>query len=262
MFQYTYITTKGLRASNQDALLIQTARVQGREILFAAVCDGMGGLSCGEHASSYAVSEAAAWFSGQFAQLAEADADVLEIRSSLDDLLHRINDEINLAGERLGGMGTTYTSMLLDPQKNYLLAAHVGDTRLYRITDSEVSVLTTDHSVIAEELRRGILTEEAARTDSRQNQITNCLGAGETGRAYDYSILEPEDGCTYLLCSDGFRKLISADEIRQALAPSANSDADALKRSLTRLTDLNLSRQESDNITAAAVKFTKENSVG
>lgn len=262
MFQYTYVSTKGLRETNQDALLIQTARFQGREILFAAVCDGMGGLSCGEHASSYTVSEAAAWFSGQFARMTEANADVLEIRSSLDDMLHRINDEINLAGERLGDMGTTYTSMLLDPEKNILLAAHVGDTRLYRITDSEAEALTTDHSVIAEELHRGILTEESARTDSRQNQITNCIGAGETGRAYDFSILEPEDGCIYLLCTDGFRKLISADEIRQALAPSANPDTETLKRSLTYLTDLNLSRQESDNITAAAIKFTKENGVG
>lgn len=262
MFQYTYITTKGLRETNQDALLIQTARYQSREILFAAVCDGMGGLACGEHASAYAVSEAAAWFADTFARLAESDADVLEIQSSLDDLLHRINDEINLAGERLGDMGTTFTAMLLDPEKNILLSAHVGDTRLYRITDREAETLTTDHSVIAEELHRGILTEESARTDSRQNQITNCIGAGETGRAYDFSILEPEDGCIYLLCTDGFRKLISADEIRRALAPSANPDTETLKRSLTYLTDLNLSRQESDNITAAAIKFTKENGVG
>ena len=56
--------------------------------------------------------------------------------------------------------------------------------------------------------------------------------------------------------------MISADEIRQALAPSANPDTETLKRSLTYLTDLNLSRQESDNITAAAIKFTKENGVG
>ena len=262
MFQYTYITTKGMRKTNQDALLIQTAKCQGREILFAAVCDGMGGLSCGEHASAYTVSEAAAWFSGEFPKLAEAGADVLDIRVSLDDLLHRINDDINQAGEQLGEMGTTCTAVLLDPEKNYLLAAHVGDTRLYRITDQTAEVLTTDHSVIAEELRRGLLTEEKARTDSRQNQITNCIGAGETDRAYDYIILEPETDCTYLLCSDGFRKLISEEEIRQTLAPAGNPDADSLKRHLTQLTDLNLERQENDNITAVTVKYIKENSAG
>ena len=260
MFHYTYVTTKGMRKTNQDALLIQKAAFCGREILFAAVCDGMGGLSCGEHASAYTVSEAAAWFSAEFPAL--ADADVLDIRVSLDDFLHRINDDINTAGETLGDMGTTYTSLLLDPEKNYLLAAHVGDTRLYRITDSGSEVLTTDHSVIAEELRRGLLTEEKARTDTRQNQITNCIGAGETDRSYDYIILEPESDCTYLLCSDGFRKLISEDEIRQALAPSKNPDANALQKHLKELTDLNLERRESDNITAVAVKYTKENNVG
>lgn len=261
MFQYSYVTTKGRRNANQDALLIQTAQFQEREIFFAAVCDGMGGLSCGEHASSYTISEAASWFAGQFAQFVKADAGVLEIRSSLDDLLHRINDDLNLAGKQLGDLGTTFTSMLLDPLKNYLLVAHVGDTRLYRLSGSEAEVLTVDHSVIAEELHRGILTAESARTDSRQNQITNCIGAGLVERAYDYSILEPKDGCIYLLCSDGFRKLISEDEIRQVLAPSANADADALHHSLSYLTELNLSRQESDNITSAAVKFTKENGV-
>ena len=154
-------------------------------------------------------------------------------------------------------MGTTFTGLLIDPFLDSVMVAHVGDTRLYKIYEDRAEAVTSDHSVVAEEVRRGIISEESARFDSRQNQITNCIGAGETGRMYDYLMLKPETDCMYMLCSDGFRKMVTDDEIRQRLVPSGNPDSATIKANLDYLLDLNMKRNEGDNITALAIRYSK-----
>lgn len=258
MFKYSYFTTEGVKKINQDALLIKRAAFRGEEILFAVVCDGIGGLTGGENASSFVISGVSAWFENDYAALIKSGKSILDVRSSLDACLHRLNDDINSAAEDGMDMGTTYTSILIDPVMNKLLVAHVGDTRLYKLTDTAAEVITSDHSVVADEVRRGIITEEQAKFDSRQNQITNCIGAGETDRMYDYIVLEPETDCTYMLCSDGFRKMISKEEMYTRLGPSAAVDDKAIRENLSELVSLDLERNENDNITALAVRYIKE----
>lgn len=261
MFIYSYATTEGIvKKVNQDALMIKTARYVGNDILFAAVCDGIGGLSGGEDASSFAVSSVSEWFETVYPELLRQNCTILDVRKSLDRSLHRINDIINSRSSRKGSMGTTFTSVLIDPRLNAVMAAHVGDTRLYKIYEDRIAAVTSDHSVVAEEVRRGLISEEDARFDARQNQITNCIGAGETGRMYDYIIQKPETDCIYMICSDGFRKMVSDEEIHQQLLPSENTDELKLHSSLESLMKLNMERGESDNITALAVRFPSENS--
>lgn len=263
MFIYSYITTAGLvRKINQDALLIKTAAYKGREILYAAVSDGIGGYSGGETASSFVTEGVSRWFEQDYPALLKERKGVLAIRQSLDDMLHALNDDLNDSCSGGRKMGTTHTSMLIDPGLDIMLAAHVGDTRLYRIYEDRAEVITSDHSVVAEEVRRGIITEEAARHDRRQNQITNCIGAGEKNRIYDFIIEKPETDCTYLLCSDGFRKMPELSELIAALAPSVNGDADAMNRNLKHILDINYKRKENDNITAVAVRYKKEEQAG
>lgn len=259
MYNYSYVTTEGtVKKINQDALMIKTARCKDNEILFAAVCDGIGGLSGGEDASSYVIKEVSGWFERTYPCLIREQKNVLEIRQSLDDFLHLINDNINRACVNGRNMGTTFTSVLIDPRLDIVLVAHVGDTRLYKIYDDKSVVVTSDHSVVAEEVRRGIITEQEARFDKRQNQITNCIGAGETGRMYDFIIQKPEADCVYMLCSDGFRKMITDEEINEYLSPLANPDNDSINKNLTYLLGLNMQREEEDNITALAVRYIKK----
>ena len=259
MFIYSYVSTEGIvKKVNQDALMIKNAAFRGKDILFAAVCDGIGGLYGGEDASSCVIKTVSDWFEKDFAVLLKNGKGTLDIRASLDGCLHKVNDAINVECAKGREMGTTYTSMLLDTYNDVMLAAHAGDTRLYKIYDSDMEIVTADHSVVAEEVRRGLLSEEAARTDKRQNQITNCIGAGETGRMYDFIIQKPEKNCVYMLCSDGFRKMISGEEIQRTLSPASNPDQGTLDRSLRYLLDLNMKRMENDNITALAVIFKGE----
>lgn len=254
MFIYSYISTEGVvKKVNQDALLIKIAEFRKKEILFAAVCDGIGGLEGGEDASSCVIKVVSDWFETDYADLLKNGNSTLHVRTSLDDILHKVNDAINVECEKGRAMGTTFTSMLIDNYNNTLIVAHAGDTRLYKIHDSDIEVITADHSVVAEEVRRGLISEESARFDKRQNQITNCIGANTSGKLYDFIIQKPETDCVYMLCTDGFRKMVSSKEIHQKMLPSSNQDGDALKSSLQYLLNLNIERKESDNITALAV---------
>ena len=190
-----------------------------------------------------------------YPELLRQNCGILEARESLDRCLHRINDRINAHSDNSGSMGTTFTSVLIDPRTDAVMAAHVGDTRLYKIYEDRIITVTSDHSIVAEEVRRGLISEEDARFDPRQNQITNCIGAGETGRMYDFILQKPEEDCLYMICSDGFRKMVSSKEIHKRLLPSANTDKDKLKSNLEFLMKLNMKRRETDNISALAVRY-------
>ena len=235
--------------------MIKIAEYKGNEILFAAVCDGIGGLSGGEHASSFVISRTSAWFEKDYPELLRKGKGILDARKSLDSHLHDLNDIINAYSEKNGDTGTTFTALLIDPALDAVMVSHVGDTRLYKIYEDRIVAVTSDHSIVAEEVRRGLISEEDARFDSRQNQITNCIGAGETDRMYDFMIQKPEEECLYMLCSDGFRKMVSDEEIRKRLVPSENTSADILKKNLEYLMQLNMKRKEKDNITAVAVRY-------
>ncbi len=262
MYNFSYVTTEGIvKTVNQDALMIKIAKYKNHEILFSAVCDGMGGLYGGEKASSFVISGISEWFEREYPAIIRSGGSVLEIRQSLDECLHRLNDDIIDNTETGKAMGTTLTSLLIDPVLNITLTAHVGDTRLYKIFADRLEVVTMDHSVVAEEVRRGIISEEQARRDKRQNQITNCIGVASKNRIYDFIIQQPETDCVYMICSDGFRKMITEDEISIYLSPDINIDNSSLKSNLEHLLGLNIQRRESDNITALALKYTKETDI-
>jgi len=221
----------------------------------AAVCDGMGGLSEGEKASSYIVNKMSEWFSGSFAAMIKKKVSILDIRKDLDDYLHMINDRLNrYSAKKKVMLGTTLTAVIIMENENKTLTAHVGDTRAYRITDDEISTITHDHSVVGEEVIEGILTEESANNDDRQNQLTKCIGAEFDDISYDYLIQENEK-CCYLLCSDGFRKKISSSEIHEKIRPSMIRTQEDADRILRELTDLNIKREETDNITSLIIRI-------
>lgn len=256
-YVFSFVTTEGaVRKVNQDSLFINTAEFDGEEIFFAAVCDGVGGLSGGEKASAYVCKRMSEWFANDFAEHMRSRSSILKIRESMDDRLHELNSRINdYAASRSSDMATTFTSLLIIPQLRHILIAHVGDSRLYRITDGSIDILTSDHSVVGQEVRNGIITEEMAEKDPRQNQLTNCIGAGLEDTSYDFSIADYSEGECYMLCSDGFRKKISAEEIGKALCPSANRDEKAMTANLEKLKNKVIERGEKDNITALMVKL-------
>ena len=251
-----YCTDPGsIRRVNQDSLCIKSASAGDNEYILAAVCDGLGGLTDGETASAYIITELSGWFERALPLLLGEGRTVLQIRHSLDEFLHGAAGRINRYAEKTGRLpGTTMTLMLSLGCFGKIITAHVGDTRLYTVGESETELITSDHSVLFDEIRNGTLTEEEAANDSRQNQLTRCIGAGLDNIVFDYSILPARTDVTYLICSDGFRKKISRDEISEELRPGLITDDDTAEQKLRKLTDLCMERRENDNITAVAVK--------
>jgi protein phosphatase len=252
-----YCTDTGaIKRINQDSLCIKSAAMNGNEYILAAVCDGLGGLSDGETASAFVICTLSEWFEKRLPEMLKEEKNILQIRHDLDDTLHDASDRLNSYAERTGKtLGTTMTALIFLGNQGKIIAAHIGDSRAYMIKNGNAELLTTDHSVIFDEIRSGKLTEEEAAADTRQNQLTRCIGAGLEDVTFDYSILTAEYDTVYMICSDGFVKKITAGEIAAELDPDVITDDGTAERKLAHLTKLCIERDETDNISSLAIKL-------
>ncbi len=236
--------------TNQDSVLIKHAMADGKEILLAVVCDGMGGLSKGELASATVIRAFAKWFDEELPfELENVDLQVIGAKWSL--LLKELNAQILEYSKENGieGVGTTFSGILfIDDQ--YVIG-HVGDTRIYHI-GSSMTQLTTDQTFVAREISRGTMTLEQAKTDKRRNLLLQCIGASK--------VVEPQIICgktekgAYMLCSDGFRHEIPEAEIYESLNPINLMNKDAMHNNAKYLIEQNKSREEKDNISVLLIK--------
>jgi protein phosphatase len=107
-------------------------------------------------------------------------------------------------------MGTTLTGALVEGE--HLAVVSVGDSRAYRIRSGQLSQITADHSVVAEQERSGLLSREQARAHPQRNLLTSALGQEENPRIDVFrSDLSPGD--VVLLCSDGLHAALTDREI-------------------------------------------------
>jgi PPM family protein phosphatase len=189
------------------------------------VCDGMGGGNAGEIASAIAVKTI-------HAHLIEAaqQAD-LPLIGSLDTTVsapaNRLASAIRAANEAVhreswsrpdyAGMGTTVIATLL--REEVLSIAHVGDSRLYLVRNGTIQALTTDHSWVAEQLLKGIITEEEAKRSPQRNIVTKALGV-ESSVDVELAEVPVKSGDMLLLCSDGLTRGVHPNDILQVLSGS------------------------------------------
>lgn len=236
--------------TNQDSVLIKHAKADGKEILLAVICDGMGGLSKGELASATVIRAFAKWFDEELPyELDNVDLQVIGAKWSL--LLKELNAKILEYSRENGieGVGTTFSGIMFVGDQ-YIIG-HVGDTRVYHI-GTALHQLTTDQTFVAREISRGTLTLEQAKTDKRRNLLLQCVGASKT--------VEPQIICgkvekgAYMLCSDGFRHEISEAEIYESLNPINLMNKDAMHNNAKYLIEQVKKREEKDNISVLLIK--------
>jgi len=236
------------RERNEDNLLVN------KHYNLFVVADGMGGHLGGDIASSIAV--------------ATMDDVITSIEQSPDATIQRDDIEIKageyqaylryaikLAGKRifekadsdmsLHGMGTTVVSTLFRDGKAYI--ANVGDSRCYRIRNDEINQITKDHSLVAEQMRAGILSPDDARIQRFKNIITRSVGFQEEVDA-DVEIRVAKESDIYLLCSDGLSNMLSDEEIRDVII------SNEIEYACNRLIDLANERGGEDNITLILMK--------
>lgn len=239
-----------VKTTNQDSACILVAQTPRGQIAMALICDGMGGLEKGELASATVIRAFQDWFCRELPQqMAGFGWDTVQTA-----WLHQIkvlNRTISDYGKFYGfSLGTTVTAMLLY-QDAYLIA-HVGDSRAYEL-QADILQLTEDHSVVGREVRRGTITAQQAEQDPRRNVLLQCVGASKT---VSPQILQGQirPGAHYLLCSDGFRHVITPEELLTQLGPASVQDPGQMHTRLRGLIDLAMSRGERDNISALLIR--------
>jgi protein phosphatase len=201
------------RLRNEDAYVCKAP-------LFA-VADGMGGAQAGELASRLAAAALEERARGEHGEETVADlireANVRIYRRALED-------------PAASGMGTTVTVALLNEHEGTIAIGHVGDSRAYRFRDGELEQLTADHSLVAELIRSGQLTEEEASVHPHRAVITRALGT-EPDVEVDTLTESVAPGDLYLLCSDGLTTMVSPEDVLSA-AVSAEGDPERLAPTL------------------------------
>ena len=255
-----------VKDTNQDSFLIEIADTPLEDIALVAVADGMGGLRKGELASATAVRSMAKWFEEKLPLSLETfDSSVEGFQQFVEGQWSGFDQDLNLEIMRHGlaegmSLGTTLTAMLALGARYSLV--HVGDSRIYQITDAAIERLTEDQTFVRREIEAGRLTEEEAEDHPQRNVLLQCIGSSKEVKP-QVSHGNIRKDATYLLCSDGFRHVLSEDEMRQSLCPSALDWDDEGSEAhpsavLRRLIDAAMERKERDNITALLLRVRGE----
>ena len=181
------------------------------------VADGMGGASSGEVASEMATSGVACALNGEFESLrslpeGEAIQRLLDTSVAVNQTLW----DASAASLELRGMGTTLTAMLVMGNRAYWLQS--GDSRLYRLRNGLLEILTPDQSAVGQLFQQGNITEEQARRHPYKNVIDQCMG-GNADDPFEPAAgsFELQVGDAYVLCSDGLMDGLWDGEIQDRL---------------------------------------------
>lgn len=221
------------RKHNEDAFAVDAERG-----LFA-IADGMGGYAAGEVASQMAIDTLLqAYRTGDF-----GGAPIEGLPRRGDELVRAIQTAnaaiLNQArgNEAQTGMGTTIVTARFSPNRQRVYIAHVGDSRVYRIRDHQLTQLTADHTLGA----AGVTGPSAAK-------LSRAVGVFDEVEV-DLNVDEPKIGDYYLLCSDGLFKMVSENDIQRLIEGEKDLEATA-----NRLVDEANARGGKDNVSVIVVR--------
>lgn len=248
----TAVTDIGIsKKTNQDSVCIKIANTEKYgQVAMVVLCDGMGGLDKGELASAAVIKAFVNWFEQDLPSCFNHFSWKV-LSAEWERIVKELNYKIAQYGKRIDArLGTTVTAMLIIDDE--FLIAHIGDSRVYEITDSVVQ-LTEDQTFIAREIKRGNMTPEEAENDPRRNMLLQCVGASKNVIPQLFQGQVKSDS-VFMFCSDGFRHVLSNEEIYEKFNPADAGNIQEMEQNSRYLIDLVKSRQEKDNITVALLK--------
>ncbi len=255
----SYYTDIGVeREINQDSFLVKVADSSKGTIVFATVCDGMGGLSKGELASKEAVMIMNHWFYTTLPKMIEKSTIPKEwIFNEWKQQIDLINKIFRRYAKEKGiEMGTTLSALLLYQNRYYI--GHIGDSRVYRIAES-IQQITEDDTLVAWEVKMGMISKEQGKADPRKNILLRCLGSFQEAKLQFVSGVMNED-TTFVLCSDGFSNNVTQEEILQNMKPENLIKKRDIARACRELSYQAMRRGERDNITVVGMVVRTERS--
>lgn len=237
------------RNKNEDSFLIN------EDLQLYVVADGMGGHSGGELASKMAVSTIEETFQGinsdpeatVISGVNTDDADFGErLRYAIEVASGKIHDR-SLFDPSLKGMGTTTVAIAFTDEVAFV--ANVGDSRAYHFHANKMSQLTTDHSLVTEQVQAGLISQKDAKNHRLKNIITRSVGYHEEVEI-DIRSVEMHMGDKILLCSDGLSNLVEDAEIEKIVV------GNKIKEACRILVDKANDNGGDDNITVLITEIT------
>ncbi len=237
------------RTSNEDAFFFND------ELGLYAIADGMGGHAAGEIASQESLDTVVGMVRRGYESIkkledGELDENVLKkairlLESSVQAATYLVYALAEHEPERKG-MGTTLSALMLIG--NTGITAQVGDSRIYLVRDGKVYRLTEDHTLIAWQIKQGLISEKDAAKSPHKNVITRAVGSRDYVQV-DTRCFEIVTGDAFLLCSDGLHGYLQDDEIPAILAEPRD-------KACKKLIDLANERGGRDNISVVVVDVT------
>lgn len=211
-----------VRANNEDNF--------GYDLRYGifVVCDGMGGQQAGEVASKIAVDTVLDYFRRSARDVTRVGGSSFE---GVSDRAVGLANAIQLANQsihetasrdlRHAGMGCTIVAVLVEG--DFFSIANVGDSRIYLIRENSLVQLTNDHSLVMEQVRRGLMTVEEAEQSNEQNVIVRALGI-EDNVEPDLEDHQFAAGDVLLLCSDGMSRYVKNEKMIEAVTQQSSLD--------------------------------------
>jgi serine/threonine protein phosphatase PrpC len=235
------------RASNEDAFFVDDA------LGLYVVADGMGGHAAGEIASREAVDTLYGMVKTGLGQLRalvdplsdqDSQAACRLMESAVQAATYFVYSIAEIDRDK-SGMGTTISALLV--LGDYAVTAQVGDSRIYRVEGAAVEQLTEDHTLIAWQLKQGLITPQEAARSPHRNVITRAVGNREYVQV-DTRCIRLASGVRFLLCSDGLHGYLRDEDIPK-IVPMGGVAA------VRRFVDIANERGGKDNITAVLVEI-------
>ncbi len=235
------------RQSNEDAYYIDD------RLGLYVVADGMGGHAAGEVASQEAVDTVMGMVRRGISSLRELAQPINEddaraacrlVESSIQAATYMVYSLAELDRGK-SGMGTTISTLLL--LGDFAVFGQVGDSRIYRVLGDRVEQLTEDHTLIAWQLKQGLITPQEAQRSPHRNVITRAVGNREYVQV-DTGVVPLQAGLRFVLCSDGLHGYLNENDLPPIVALGG-------ERAVKRFIGLANERGGKDNITAILVEI-------
>lgn len=212
------------------------------------VCDGMGGHAGGETASSTAVDSIMEYMNSKaFTDIKEAMADAIKFAHE------KVRQKAEQMPE-LKGMGTTVVMLVIKEDKAYI--AHVGDSRIYFLSDNKLYRLTKDQSYVQMLIDKGIITEEESESHPRKSELLQAIGTKPTVEPdVTQDAILPKNGDIFMLCSDGLSGMVNDLTIQATIK---NNEKTIQERG-DELLQLALNAGARDNVSIQLIQISNSN---
>ncbi len=241
-----------VRKNNEDNLLVDL------ETGLFIVADGMGGHNAGEIASKMAVDVVRDSFK-RFIVAGGSPKIIGKVNPQFSERTNQLASCVRLSNQFIfesarakpqhQGMGTTIDCFYV--LKNKVSISHIGDSRIYMVRDGKLKQVTADHSLVADQVRQGILKQDEAEKSHLKNILTRALGVDENVEV-DMTEVEGQDKDLFIACTDGLNKMVSDAEIMKTVLEMKTP-----KMITEHLIDLANAAGGVDNVTVVCVQLHK-----